>query len=313
MMRSEQRIRAGLFYASVIVFVVGLPLILFSTLGYKFNRRSLAFTKTGLIGLKTQPSGASVYLDGKLLPVKTPATVNELLPGKYALTLQLEGHYPWSAEVEIQPSRVTRLEKVILFPVRPLVFQLNKERLSFFFIDEEKGSIYYISEEEGAVYTSDLDGEHFRKIAAFPRLAPGTLQWKLSPDREKALFFDARRFGVVYLQPQSASMPPSPAFFSAEPSDRIIEAFWHSDSYHLILVSKTAIEALEARVGAKPVTLAVLSKGEGPAHYDAKTDTLYFIDFQRAADGQSYKNLYRMELTFSPSLFSEIMKRKADE
>jgi len=65
-MLNEQRIRAILFYLSVVIFLMGLPFILSFALGYNFDRRTFKFTKTGLLVLKTQPSGASVYLDEKL-------------------------------------------------------------------------------------------------------------------------------------------------------------------------------------------------------------------------------------------------------
>ncbi len=112
-MLHEQRIRAILFYLSVLIFLMGLPPILSSTLGYNFDKRTFKFTKAGLIVLKTQPQGASVYLDKKLLSFKTPATINELLPGKYELKFEMDKYYPWSGEVEVGAGKVTRLEKII--------------------------------------------------------------------------------------------------------------------------------------------------------------------------------------------------------
>ena len=118
-MSSDQKIRAFLFYLSVAIFLLGLPLILSSTLGYKFDRRTFKFTKAGLIALKTQPAGASVFLDDRLLNLKTPANINELLPGRYHIELELEEHYPWSGYVDVEAGKVARVEKIILFPPCP--------------------------------------------------------------------------------------------------------------------------------------------------------------------------------------------------
>ncbi len=294
-MLNEQRIRAFLFYLSVIIFLIGLPVILSFALGYKFDRRTFKFTKTGLLALKTQPSGASVYLDEKSLDLKTPASVTELLPGRYRLRLELEKHYPWFNEVNVDAGKVTRLEKIILFPLRPNIKQLNAERLFFFWVDEERAAIYYVNSEDNGIYKSDLEGQGSEKIADFLPLQTPAIKWKLSPDREKLLYFNARQIGIVYLKPQDKPFL-APPFVLNYPEDKIIDVFWHSDSYHLILVGRRGIEALEAEPNAVPVALVNLSKRNTSCFYDAHSDSLYFLDYQKAADGNFYDNLYKLEL-----------------
>ena len=100
-MFSEQRIRALLYYLSGSIFIIGLPLILTFALGLKFNQKTLKFTPTGLISIRTQPEGASIYLDGKLLNDKTPATLRELIPATYNLRLELEGRFPWTGQAQV--------------------------------------------------------------------------------------------------------------------------------------------------------------------------------------------------------------------
>ena len=110
-MFKEQEIRAVLFYLCVAVFFAGLPVILSFSLGYKFNPRTFKFTQTGIISLKTQPAAADVYLNGKPLDMKTPATINELLPGSYNVKVGLKGYYPWIYQANVEPRKVTRFEK----------------------------------------------------------------------------------------------------------------------------------------------------------------------------------------------------------
>ena len=143
-MLREQKIRSVLYYASVLVFFMSLPYILSYALGFKFNPRTLKFTKTGIIAIETQPAGASVYLNGVLLDKKTPVTVQELLPGKYNVRIELERHYPWSSDTTVEGRRVSRLDKIILFPLRPNAKKLNKEKISSFWVDKERGRIYYV-------------------------------------------------------------------------------------------------------------------------------------------------------------------------
>lgn len=311
-MLNEQRIRAFLFYLSVIIFLIGLPFILSYALGYKFDRRTFKFTKTGLLVLKTQPSGASVYLDEKLLNVKTPAIIAELLPGRYSLRLELEKHYPWFNEVNVDAGKVTRLEKVILFPLRSNIKQLNRDRLSSFWVDEDRETIYYINPEDNSIYKSDLEGRYSEKIADFIPLLSSAIKWKLSPDREKLLYFNAHQIGIAYIMPQN-KISQEPPFVLNYPDDKIIDVFWHSDNYHLVLVSRKSIEALEAHPQGAPVVLVNLNKRNTSCFYDTRTDTLYFLDSQRAVDGNLYDNLYKLELNTRTFPLQELIKLKSNE
>jgi len=311
-MQNEQRLRGILFYLSVTIFLLGLPFILSFALGYKFNPHTLKFTKAGLIVLKTQPSGANVYLNQELLNTKTPTTIAELLPGKYLIRLELERHYPWFNEINVEAGKVTRLEKVILFPLRSHIKQLNKERLSSFWIDEEKEIIYYINAEDDSIYKSDLEGAHLEKITNFLGIHPPAVKLKVSPDREKLLYFNAHQIGIARLQPQK-KLSGEPSFVLDCKDETIVDVFWHSDNYHLILVRDKSIEALEAQASARPVILVNLNKKSTFCSYDTRTDTLYFLDSQKAADGNMYDNLYKLELNSRAFPFQELIKLKADE
>lgn len=311
-MLTEQKIRAFLFYLSVAIFFLGLPFILSFALGYKFNPHTLKFTKTGLIVLKTQPPGASIYLNKKLLGAKTPATITELLPGRYHIGLELERHYPWSNEVDVGAGTVTRLEKVILFPLRPNVKQVNKDRLTSFWLDDERDIIYYTNAEEESIYRSDLEGGRLEKVSDFIVVSPAPLQWKISPDREKLLYFNSHQIGIAYLQPQNKASQKSP-FILNYANGRITDVFWHSDSYHLVLITEDSVEALEAQPQAENVKLANLNKKDTTCFYDDRSDTLYFLDAQSAEDGNIYDNLYKLELNARAMSLQDLIKVKSDE
>lgn len=297
----EQRIRAVLFYLSVLVFIITLPLILSFALGYKFNPNTLKFTKAGIIVLKTQPGSASIYLNSKLLDAKTPATVDELLPGNYRVKLEIEGHYPWTDNIEVEAGKVSRFEKIILFPLRPQVTQLNQDRVTNFWIDENTGTVYYAysddKDNQVYIYTSDLSGQHYRMAANISGSIPGPVAWKLSPDKKKILFFNTKQIRVADLKGDEDDENALEPYFVFDYRDNSLrDIFWHSDSYHLILVSNKSIDALEAQAGSQLVELAVLNKKNIYAHYDLGTDTLYFMDAQKAPDGNFYENVYKLEM-----------------
>jgi hypothetical protein len=297
----------------VFVFFAGLPLILSSSLGYKFDRRNFKFSKTGLIVLKTQPQGASIYFDGRLVNDKTPATLDELLPGKYNLRLTLKDHYPWQADVRVEAGKVSRFEKIILFPLRSNVKQLNKERISAFWVDQDKGTVYYVNQQDSIIYRSDLNGDHYEKLTEVLAIFPPPVKWVISPDKERLLYFNDHQIGLAYLQPRKEMLPLESPFILNYARGKIVNVFWYSDSYHLILVSDKSIEVLEAKPESLPMTLVTLAKKNPSIFYDTHSDTLYFLDYQTAADGNIYNNLYKLELSTKNFALQELIKLKPPE
>jgi hypothetical protein len=301
-MAAEQRIRAVLFYLSLLVFLVGLPFILASALGYKFIPRAMRFTRTGIIDLKSQPAGAKIYLDGRDTGLVTPATLAELLPAKYAVRLELKGYFPWPGEAIVDAGQVARLDKIILFPLKPRISQLNKEPVTQFWVDSGKGEVYYLDDKERVVFSSDEEGEDFREIGGFPALSPPA-RWKVSPDREKLLCFNGSQIAVTYLEGEDdLPIPETPAVIDY-PGGKIRDIFWHSDSYHLLVVTPLALEALEVKPQARAVRLAVFSAANPAYFYDSKTDAFYFLEAR-----QSGGKLFRMDLSQRSGAFEYLLQ-----
>lgn len=312
-MSRSQALRAVLFYISVAVFFLGLPAILSFALGYKFDPRTFTFTRGGLMVIKSQPAGAGVSLNGQLLRERTPVTLSELLPGDYKVELSLDGHYPYSGTVAVAAGKVSRLEKVILFPLRQDVEQLNKEQISFFLVDRARSTVYHMDRQNSRLYRSNLDGKQFEFVNEFKPLVPPAKRWELSPDRQSMLYFSAHSLAVLDLRPAKERLPQEYSHVQEFPGDVINEAFWFSDSYHVVIVSNKRAMIVEARPGSEAVTLISLNKRNATGYYDVESDTLYFIDSQKAADGQWYDNLYKLELRKKLDMFGDFLKRRTNE
>jgi len=311
-MLNFQRIRSLLFYLSLSLFFIGLPFIIAFSLGYKFNTRTLKFSKTGLIYVKTLPEGAKIFLNGKLMPEKSPTSIYELVPGVYKIVLELAQHYSWKAEVDVEAGKALRLDKVILFPLRPSLEQLNQEGFSSFRLDTEKKVVYYLDQENKVVYRSNLDGSNFEDVASLPNKFGQIIGWDISIDKKKLFIFSYHQIGVIFFDSQlDRDYSDSPILLDY-PQEKIINVFWHSDSYHLIVLTNKCVQAIESRPRALPINLVKLNKEDAAAFYDAKEDALYFSDSQRSPDGYSYNNLYKLELNTDLYLLGILMK-KANE
>jgi hypothetical protein len=295
-MYTLQKIRSVLFYSSVLIFFIGLPFILIFALGYKIDLHNFRLIKTGLIYVKTRPPGASIYLNGKLVGERSPASMQELIPGTYKVALELEEHYPWKGQVEVEAGKVSRVDRIILFPLRPQLQQLNQEGFSAFRIDPERKQVYYLDEGKKIIYRSNLDAADFEDIAGLPDKFFQINGWEISPDRKKLLIFNYHQIGVVFFDNLPDSEYPVTPVLLDYPQEKVMDVFWHSDSYHLVVLTDKHVQVVESRTNAQPVNLIELNKAQAKAFYDAKEDVLYFSDSQRGPDG-SYNNLYKLELS----------------
>jgi len=306
-MYTFQKIRSLLFFLSVLLFCTGLPVILSYALGYKFNTRSFKFVKTGLIFIKTQPAQSQIYLNNRLIPEKTPASIQELLPGSYKITLALEEHYPWEGQVEVEAGKASRVDKVILFSKRPSLQQLSREKFSSFRVDQERKMVYYLDQEKKLVYRSNLDASDLEDIASLPDSFSQINGWEISPDRKKLFIFNYRQINVIHFDVQNDYEYPLAPVFLEYPQSKVLAVFWHSDSYHLVVFTDKHVQVAESRPGALPVNLVELNKAGPDAFYDTKEDVLYFSDTQRNSAGILQNNLYKLELSADLDLLQRLI------
>ena len=99
----------------------------------------------GILSLRSAPSGASIYINGKLRQEITPARIEELKPGAYKIEVKREGFYPWEGELVVRPNMVTKADRIILFPVtRDIKRFSDREVLDFAVSDKDE--IYYFTD-----------------------------------------------------------------------------------------------------------------------------------------------------------------------
>ena len=109
-------LRKVLFLVFTAVYLVAAPLTILYALGYIFNPDEQKLLQTGLVSLVSDPSGAEVWVDGKLSRDKTPVVFRNLSPGTHETRVTLPGHHPWQEQVKVVPERALRFENILLFP-----------------------------------------------------------------------------------------------------------------------------------------------------------------------------------------------------
>jgi hypothetical protein len=81
-------------------------------------------TTTGLFSISSVPFQCRIFVDGRPVPMTTPATLTDLPVGTHTITLRREGYEEWSHAVVILQNRHLRL-KASLKPARDLTGHLR--------------------------------------------------------------------------------------------------------------------------------------------------------------------------------------------
>jgi len=314
MIKGDKIFRMAGFYFSVLLFLIMLPILLSYSLGYKIDYKAFKIYKTGIIYINSQPSGASVLVNGKLYKDPTPAQIEELKPGTYKIEVKREGFYPWEGELIVEPNMATRADKIVLFPVTREMKILGKLDIADFAISDNN-YLYYFT--RSGLFKSATDGSGIKKISSYSSWPDKMNERKFSPDGDKILYFNNNTISVVYLNPENNVAKEKYEARVEEvlkSPDTIIGAFWYYDSGYIIAVTDKDVKVIELRGGMirNIASLYRFSARPGSLYYDEKSDSLYFTDIKVESGLESKRHLYRLDLrrTFFDSLREFLLNKE---
>jgi len=111
----QLRYQRLLYLGFILIFLIGTPVLIFYTGGYRYNFKKNQLEKTGILVVQTSPGQAQLFLNGQRREL-TPARLLHVLPDNYTLELTKTGYYPWRGEVEVASGLTTFVTDVMLFP-----------------------------------------------------------------------------------------------------------------------------------------------------------------------------------------------------
>jgi len=109
------RTRIGILVGFIILFFVTAPVVVLYTAGYRWNEKKVRLEKVGIIFLRSRPSGAEIFLDGKLRSDHTPARLRDLLPSDYLIKVTKKGYSAWSKTLPVASALTTFAEGIVLW------------------------------------------------------------------------------------------------------------------------------------------------------------------------------------------------------
>ena len=112
----RHRIRLLVGYGLLAIAIgIGLLLLIYrSWYGYSLNMNG-EVEQSGLVFLSTNPGGATITANGKVLSGRTDARLS-LSYGRYTMSLSLDGYRTWQHIIDVQGGDVQRFNYPLLFP-----------------------------------------------------------------------------------------------------------------------------------------------------------------------------------------------------
>jgi hypothetical protein len=180
--------RRIVYIAFIIIFLIITPIIILYTAGYRYNFQKHRIQKTGILILKSNPAGASIYLNDELKKEKTQARIANLLPDDYNIKIEKENFYPWQKTLPVESRLTTFAENITLFE-KNLPVEVVETNSELFDLSPDKIKIVYLDKKETGDEVWLLNFKNLKKTLIY-RISKGSgeivnLEW--SNDSQKIL------------------------------------------------------------------------------------------------------------------------------
>lgn len=110
------KLRVLILLSTVVIVGIAGYFISFIARGYQFDTKTFKFLANGILVAKSDPDGASIYIDGNLRGA-TNSNIR-LNPGSYDVQIKRDGFLPWNKRITIKKEEVAQVTAQ-LFKVAP--------------------------------------------------------------------------------------------------------------------------------------------------------------------------------------------------
>lgn len=295
MKEEYSKLRRGLFWLFSFLFLGMAPVVVFYSLGYKFDDKSRKFLKTGAISIKTAPREAYVIVNGGKMRDLSPCTLRELIPGEYTLDIEKEGYYPYQVTVEIHPSLVCSLDIYLVPRIK------NAEKIKFdfkiykfFVIKHRLTSPRIVAFTDKGVYLIDEDFENARCVStqSLGEDISGSLEG-IRLIGESFIFWNKNNIWRLPASPNGGRSGGGWTLFYRA-SESIKYVFFGIKEKYLIVCDGLAVMALDINEPQVTFHIFDLKSINAGLFYDVSRETLYIRDKVPPANSFS---LFKIKLT----------------
>ncbi len=266
----DPRARRLLSWTFIIAFFVLAPVIILSTAGYRYNFATNRLERTGVIVIETRPTGASVSLNGQPQRAETPARLQHVTPGNYAVRVEKADYHPWTKNVTVGSRESVFLNQISLFSeAAPILLKASAPASVSAFSPDTRYAAAVASASSGSELAI-IDTKNGTARLPYRSSAPAA-SFRLSWSRDGRMLLIARAGKTPAFLLWDASDPDRVRDLSSGASLAFSDAFWAQDAVRLYGVSKGALYEIETDI------LAVTPLGPAISEPIVAGDALYGI------------------------------------
>ncbi len=196
-----------LFFVFAAGFFISAPLVVLFTAGYRYHFESGKIVQTGVINVHSVPKGADVLIDGSVQREKTPAVIDNIIPGSHEVIIRKDGYTSWKKTLEVSSRQGIFVSQAILFltqnPERVEMNDATKKP-----IDATKWTAntqqYRIQNAQDRSVLSRIDEQNLASIIAYLPLS--TYELELAP-APYVLLRDTIRERIVLVNAEEKTQP----------------------------------------------------------------------------------------------------------
>lgn len=171
-----RKIRLTILLVCIVCFFVIAPILIFYSMGYRFDFDKMKITATGGIYVKTNPAADEIIFDSKTKEkpsmFSNSVFVQSLLPKDHTVLIEKNDYYNYSKTIAVQEKQVTKLENILLIK-KDIKFEIVTDESKSPFNSQERftiknGSLYYSSIPENAgLSATQKSTPVLKKVVAF--------------------------------------------------------------------------------------------------------------------------------------------------
>lgn len=160
-------LRRFTYLSFFLLFFILAPLLIFYSLGYRYNFNSNLIEKNGAFFIKSYPRNSNISIDQKKSKYKTPAQITNVKPGEHFIEISKDGFINWHKKLNVKTGETTFIEDVALFLTEQkkvalgpgaLNYLVNKNQDKYAYLDSR--TLWRVNTEQAniaATYTFDQD------------------------------------------------------------------------------------------------------------------------------------------------------------
>ncbi len=195
--RLNKTIRLSILLTFIGLFLLLTPIILFYTVGYRYDWKNGLLKETGAISIEVSPATTTIYINNQKINDQSPVRLSTVSPNRYTVRLALPGYYDWTKEISVRNQQTVYLKDIhLLRQSEPVA--MASGTLGTLSLSPDGESLLYTSTVGGMnrVILKNLTRNTDTIVTSVPATSPLTLAWSKRNNYFALIQGNAPRFSI---------------------------------------------------------------------------------------------------------------------